>query len=104
MSARGWAFRSGGPAESWDTPGRPTGIWRACRMTNHGCRMIELATTYGRYGYRRITGRLRREGWTVNHTRVERLWRREGLNVPQTQPKRGRLWLADGSCLRRRPE
>ncbi len=66
-------------------------------------RMIELATTYGRYGYRRITGLLRWEGWRVNHKRVERLWRREGLKVPQHQPKRGRLWLADGSCVRRRP-
>ena len=65
--------------------------------------MIELATMYGRYGYRRITGLLRREGWLVNHKRVERLWRREGLKVPQQQPKRGRLWLADGSCVRRRP-
>jgi transposase InsO family protein len=66
--------------------------------------MIELATTYGRYGYRRITGLLRGEGWRVNPKRVERLWRREGLKVPQQQPKRGRLWLADGSCVRRRPE
>ena len=65
-------------------------------------RMIELATMYGRYGYRRITGLLRGEGWLVNHKRVERLWRREGLKVPQKQPKRGRLWLADGSCVRRR--
>ena len=67
-------------------------------------RMIELATRYGRYGYRRVTGLLRGEGWPVNHKRVERLWRREGLKVPQKQPKRGRLWLADGSCVRRRPE
>ena len=67
-------------------------------------RLIELATLYGRYGYRRITGLLRGEGWTVNHKRIERLWRREGLKVPQKQPKRGRLWLADGSCMRRRPE
>ena len=67
-------------------------------------RLIELATLYGRYGYRRITGLLRGEGWTVNHKCIERLWRREGLKVPQKQPKRGRLWLADGSCIRRRPE
>ena len=67
-------------------------------------RRIELATRYGRYGYRRITGLLRGESWTVNHKRIERLWRREGLKVPQKQPKRGRLWLADGSCIRRRPE
>ena len=55
--------------------------------------MIELATTDGRYGYRRMTGLLRGEGWLVNHKRVEWLWRREGLKVPQKQPKRGRLWL-----------
>jgi transposase InsO family protein len=66
-------------------------------------RIIALATQYGRYGYRRITGLLRGEGWPVNHKRVERLWRREGLKVPQKQPKRGRLWLTDGSCIRRRP-
>ena len=67
-------------------------------------RMIELATEYGRYGYRRITALLCREGWRVNHKRVERLWRREGLKVPQRQPKRRRLWFNDGSCVRRRPE
>ena len=67
-------------------------------------RIIDLATQYGRYGYRRITALLRREGWVVNHKRVERLWRREGLKVPSRQPKRRRLWLGDGSCVRRRPE
>ena len=46
---------------------------------------------------------MRGEGWPVNHKRVERLWRREGLKVPQKQPQRGRLWLTDGSCSRRRP-
>lgn len=66
--------------------------------------MVGLATEYGRYGYRRITAMLRVEGWRVNHKRVERLWRREGLKVPQRQPKRGRLWLNDGSCVRLRPE
>ena len=66
-------------------------------------RIIALATQYGRYGYRRITGLLRGEDWRVNHKRVERLWRREGLKVPQKQPKRGRLWLTDGSCVRCRP-
>jgi putative transposase len=35
---------------------------------------------------------------------VERIWRREGLKVPKKQPKRGRLWLNDGSCIRLRPE
>ena len=67
-------------------------------------RIVELATRYGRYGYRRITALLRWEGWRVNHKRVERLWRREGLKVPQRQPKRSRLWLNDGSCVRRRAE
>lgn len=67
-------------------------------------RMTELASEYGRYGYRRITAMLRREGWNVNHKRIERLWRREGLKVQQRQPKRGRLWLTDGSCVRRRAE
>ena len=65
--------------------------------------MIELATQYGRYGYRRITAMLRDEGFKVNHKRVERLWRREGLKIPQRQPKRRRLWLNDGSCVRLRP-
>jgi len=67
-------------------------------------RIVELATEYGRYGYRRITAMLRREGWRVNHKRVERIWRAEGLKVPKRQPKRGRLWLNDGSCIRLRPE
>ncbi len=66
--------------------------------------IIELARRYGRYGYRRITALLRNAGWAVNHKRVERIWRREGLKVPQRQPKRDRLWLADGSCIRLRPE
>ena len=94
---------------------------RACRVLGHArsthrhrrrvpddeprlvARIIALATRYGRYGYRRITGLLRGEGWLVNPKRVERLWRREGLKVPQKQPKRGRLWLTDGSCVRCRP-
>jgi len=66
-------------------------------------RMVELATQYGRYGYRRITALLRAAGWPVNHKRIERLWRQEGLKVPQQQPKRRRLWLNDGSCVRLRP-
>jgi putative transposase len=67
-------------------------------------RVVELASQYGRYGYRRITALLQTEGWRVNHKRVERLWRQEGLKVPSKQPKRGRLWLNDGSCLRLKPE
>ena len=67
--------------------------------------IIALATRYGRYGYRRITALLNNEyGWRVNHKRVERIWRQEGLKVPKKQPRRGRLWLNDGSCIRLRPE
>jgi len=66
--------------------------------------IIALATQYGRYGYRRITALLHAAGWTVNVKRVERIWRREGLKVPHKQPKKGRLWLNDGSCVRLRPE
>ena len=58
--------------------------------------IIELAVRYGRYGYKRITALLRADGWRVNHKRVARIWRREGLKVPIRQPKRGRLWLNDG--------
>jgi len=57
--------------------------------------IIAFATEYGRYGYRRIAAMLRDAGWVVNIKRVERIWRREGLKVPQKQPKRGRLWLND---------
>src|SRR5262249_44671811 len=66
--------------------------------------IIELARQYGRYGYRKIAELLRRAGWTINHKRVERIWQREGLKVPHKQPKRGRLWLTNGSCIRLRPE
>ena len=66
--------------------------------------IVALATQYGRYGYRRIAALLERAGWAVNLKRVERIWRREGLKIPQKQPKKGRLWLNDGSCVRLRPE
>jgi putative transposase len=66
--------------------------------------IISLATRYGRYGYRRITALLNSDSWRVNHKRVERIWRKEGLKVPKKQPKRGRLWLNEGSCIRLRPE
>jgi transposase InsO family protein len=65
--------------------------------------VVGLAAEYGRYGYRRITAMLRTQGWHVNAKRVQRIWRREGLKVPRRQPKRGRLWLNDGSCIRLRP-
>ena len=67
-------------------------------------RMVELTLEYGRYGYRRVAALPRSEGFTVDHKRVERLRRQEGLKVPQEQPKRGRLWLGDGSCVQPRPQ
>ena len=66
--------------------------------------ITELASRFGRYGYRTITGLLRLQGWQLNRKRVQRIWRQEGLKVPQRQPKRGRLWLNDGSCVRLRAE
>lgn len=66
--------------------------------------IIELTRAHGRYGYRMITGLLNNAGWHVNHKRVERIWRREGLKIPQKQARKGRLWLNDGSCVRLRPE
>ncbi len=79
---------------------------RAVVKDDEGClraEIIRLASRYGRYGYRQITALLKWEGFRVNHKRVERIWREEGLKVPQKQPKRGRLWLNDGSCVRFRP-
>lgn len=67
-------------------------------------RIIHYASEYGRYGYKRITALVRAEGYNINHKRVYRIWRKEGLKVPLKQPKRRRLWLNDGSCIRKRPE
>jgi putative transposase len=66
--------------------------------------LVELAGKYGRYGYRKIGALLRSAGWLVNDKRVERIWRWEGLRMPAKQPKKGRLWGHDGSCIRLRPE
>jgi len=66
-------------------------------------RIVELASAYGRYGCRRIIALLKAEGWRLNHKRIERIWQRESLKVPVRQPKRKRLWIADGSCVRLRP-
>lgn len=67
-------------------------------------RVVDIASEYGRYGYRQVTGLLNMEGWDVGKDRVFTIWQREGLKVPYKQPKRSRLWLADGSCIRKRPE
>ena len=67
-------------------------------------RMLELARKHPRYGYRMITAKLRQEGWRVNFKRTHRLWRREGLKVPQKRRKKRRLGTSDNACHRRRAE
>jgi transposase InsO family protein len=68
--------------------------------------MVELSRENPRYGYRRVWALLRREGWPVNKKRVHRLWRQEGLKVPERQRKRRRLLLgeSENGCTRRRAE
>jgi putative transposase len=53
--------------------------------------IISLARQYGRFGHRRVMTLLRNAGWAVNRKRVERIWRREGLKVPQ---KSAQTWPA----------
>ncbi len=67
-------------------------------------RVVEVASQYSRYGYRQVTSILNMEGFNVGKDRVYRIWREEGLKVPQKAPKRARLWLTDGSLIRLRPE
>lgn len=65
-------------------------------------RMLELVREHPRYGYRRIWALLRNEGFRVNVKRVHRLWRKEGLKVPQKQRKKRRLGSSENGCLRHR--
>lgn len=76
------------------------------RRDDEGLRLalIRLAKQYGRYGYRKIAKLLRIEGWDVNHKKVERLWREEGLQLPQRHKKRKRLYHKDASVIRLRPQ
>lgn len=67
-------------------------------------KVIKYASLYGRYGYKRVTALIKRDGFKINHKRVYRIWRKEGLKVPSKQPKRARLWFNDGSCIRKRAE
>ena len=97
------ACRVLGPAPLDAAQGTQEGRRRggAAALTNS---IIDLARRYGRYGYRRITALLHDDGWQTNHKRVQRIWRSEGLKVPQRHSKRGWLWLNDGSCVRLRPQ
>ena len=106
MSPRSTASQSAVPARWSASIARPKGSSRKGRPGEKALTraIVQLAEQCGRYGCRRITALLRRDGWHVNQKRVYRIWRREGLRVPLKQPKRGRLWLNDGSCVRLRPE
>ena len=66
--------------------------------------LIRLAKQYGRYGYRKIAKLLRIEGWDINHKKVERIWREEGLQLPARHKKRKRLYHKDSSAIRLRPQ
>lgn len=66
-------------------------------------KIIYYACNYGHVGYRMITWVLRNDGIEINHKRVERIWKEEGLQVPKKQKKRRRVWMNDGSCIRLRP-
>ncbi|MDZ4688216.1 MAG: IS3 family transposase [Planctomycetaceae bacterium] len=67
-------------------------------------RMHELVRGQPRFGYRRIAVLLQREGFHANFQRVYRLWRRDGLKVPQKPRKKRRLGTIANSCVRRRAE
>ncbi len=67
-------------------------------------RMLQLAQERPRFGYRRIGWLLRQDGWQASDTRVYRLWRREGLKVPQKRRKRRRLGTSENGCHVRKSE
>ena len=99
-------FPNAGPARRSVSTGRSNARSRAADQAKKELTkaIIALAERFGRYGNRRITGLIRRDGWHVNEKRIDWIWRREGLKVPPKQPERGRLWLNDGSCVRLRPQ
>lgn len=66
--------------------------------------MIRLAKQYGRYGYRKVGELLRAEGWRINHKKIERIWRGEGLQLPQRHKKCKRLYHQDASVIRLMPK
>ena len=106
MHRRRSQFQNAGFVERWGNAGPPSSLCpptlRAGTDCGHG--LSRWPTSMAATGTRRITAPLHQEGWRVNHTHVERIWRQEGLKVPQKQPKRARLWFADGACIRRRAE
>src|SRR3954454_11601081 len=91
---------SGAPVRRSDSTVRRSARYRGAVKTKSG----SLPTPSHWPGNTAAMAMLEQAGWLVNDKRVERIWRREGLKVPHKQPKRGRLWLSDGSCIRLRPE
>jgi len=85
---------------------RSTQRYEAVPRTEDDLRLafIRLAKQYGRYGYRKIGELLRTEGWAVNHKKVERIWREEGLQLPQRHKRRRRLYHHNASIIRLRPQ
>ena len=65
--------------------------------------IIRLAKMYGRYGYRKIAQLLGTSGWRVNHKKVDRIWREEGLQLPERRKRKRRLYHKESSILRMRP-
>ena len=66
--------------------------------------LLDLHVLHPRYGYRRITIRLREEGWYINFKRVYRLWCQDGLKVPRRQHKKLHTGTSENSCDRKKPE
>ena len=85
---------------------RSTLQYQSQRQDDEALRLeiVRLAKKYGRYGYRMITELLNTAGWKVNHKKVERLWREEGLQLPKRHKKRKRLYHKDTSVIRLRPQ
>ena len=85
----------------------PKGLHIKCESLTHIIKGLDCACRSASMVAMAIAGSRRccsDGGWQVGKDRVERIWRREGLKVPQKQKPRGRLWLNDGSCVRLRPQ
>jgi putative transposase len=66
--------------------------------------MKRFAGKYPRYGYRFITAKLRQDGWQVNHKRVQRIWRKEGLQVPYRRKIKKSLGSSENACFVKKAE
>ena len=64
----------------------------------------KLANRHKRYGYRMITAKLRQDNWVVNHKRVQRIWQKEGLQVPYRRKFKKAKGSSDNSCAVKKAE